>query len=160
MDRAPIELTGRAGQLRKLLVSRLPPEREPTLVHGDYHFGNLLFRGPDVVAILDWEIAEIGQPLLDLGCLCTVAYRRRYRDAPNPGKSIDVSVEQLRELYGATPTEFNWYFGLSLYKYAAILGYNLMLHRRGKRLDPMYERQTNTIVGMIDDGIAVLEPGA
>jgi hypothetical protein len=53
-----------------------------------------------------------------------------------------------------------WYLAMSLYKYAAIFGYNLMLHRRGKRPDPMYEGLTDTIVGMIDEGIALLEPGA
>jgi hypothetical protein len=53
-----------------------------------------------------------------------------------------------------------WYLAMSLYKYASIFGYNLMLHRRGKRPDPMYERLTDTIVGMIDEGIALLEPSA
>ena len=53
-----------------------------------------------------------------------------------------------------------WYLALSLYKYAAIFGYNLMLHRRGKRPDPMYEGLTDTIVGMIDEGIALLEHSA
>ena len=50
----------------------------------------------------------------------------------------------------------NWYVAMSLYKYAAILGYNLMLHRRGKRPDPMYEGLTTTITGMIDEGIDLL----
>ena len=35
-----------------------------------------------------------------------------------------------------------------------------MLHRRGKRPDPMYEQLTDTITGMIDEGIAVIEHGA
>ena len=52
-----------------------------------------------------------------------------------------------------------WYLAMSLYKYAAIFGYNLMLHRRGKRPDPMYEGLTDTITGMVDEGIALLEPG-
>ena len=48
---------------------------------------------------------------------------------------------------------------MSLYKYAAIFGYNLMLHRRGKRPDPMYEGLTTTITGMIDEGIELLDRG-
>jgi aminoglycoside phosphotransferase (APT) family kinase protein len=120
----------------------------------------MLFRGPEVVAVLDWEIAEIGQPLLDLGCLCIVSHRRRYKGAPNPGGTIDVPVEDLYRLYGADPDEMRWYLALSLYKYASIFGYNLMLHRRGKRPDPMYEGLTDTIVGMIEEGIALLEPSA
>jgi aminoglycoside phosphotransferase (APT) family kinase protein len=157
MERAPEELTVRAGDLGGLLAARLPAERKPTLVHGDFHYGNMLFKGPEVVAVLDWEIAEIGQPLLDLGCLCIVSHRRKYEGAPNPGGSIDVAVEDLYRLYGADPDEMRWYLALSLYKYASIFGYNLMLHRRGKRPDPMYEGLTDTIVGMIEEGIALLE---
>ena len=160
MERAPQELTGRAGELGGHLAARVPAERAPTLVHGDYHYGNMLFKGHEVVAVLDWEIAQIGQPLLDLGCLCIVSHRRRYEGAPNPGGSIDIAVEDLYRLYGADAAEMRWYLAMSLYKYAAIFGYNLMLHRRGKRPDPMYEGLTDTITGMIDEGIALLEPGA
>lgn len=160
MERAPEELTTRAGSLGGLLAARIPAEREPTLVHGDYHYGNMLFSGPEVVAVLDWEIAEIGQPLLDLGCLCIVSHRRKYEGAPNPGGSIDVALDELYRLYGADPEEMRWYLAMSLYKYASIFGYNLMLHRRGKRPDPMYEGLTDTIVGMIDEGIALLDPSA
>ncbi|TME37561.1 MAG: phosphotransferase family protein [Chloroflexi bacterium] len=156
MQRAPEELTTRAGELGGLLAAQVPVVRGPTLVHGDYHYGNMLFRGHEVAAILDWEIAEIGQPLLDLGCLCIVAIRRQYQGAPNPGGAISVSVDQLFGVYGVEADEMRWYAAMSLYKYAAIFGYNLMLHRRGRRPDPMYEGLTDTIVGMIDEGIALL----
>jgi aminoglycoside phosphotransferase (APT) family kinase protein len=159
MQRAPEELTSRAGELGGLLAVQIPAERAPTLVHGDYHYGNMLFRGPEVVAVLDWEIAQIGQPLLDLGCLCIVSIRRQYQGAPNPGGAIDVSIDDLYRLYGADPEEMRWYAAMSLYKYASIFGYNLMLHRRGKRPDPMYEGLTTTITGMIAEGIQLLDRG-
>jgi aminoglycoside phosphotransferase (APT) family kinase protein len=149
MQRAPEELTTRAGELGGLLAAEVPEPRAPTLVHGDYHYGNMLFRGAEVVAVLDWEIAEIGQPLLDLGCLAVVAVR-------HPGDWPDVDLAQLLDAYGVSEDEMRWYLAMSMYKYAAIFGYNLMLHRRGKRPDPMYEGLTTTITGMIDEGVELL----
>ena len=149
MQRAPEDLTTRAGELGGLLAEKVPAERAPVLVHGDYHYGNMLFRGPQVIAILDWEVAEIGQPLLDLGALCVVAGR-------HPGEWPALKTEDVLADYGVEPEEMRWYLAMSLYKYASIFGYNLMLHRRGKRPDPMYEGLTDTITGMIDAGIGLL----
>jgi aminoglycoside phosphotransferase (APT) family kinase protein len=55
--------------LRDYLAARVPSTFKPGLMHGDYHFGNLLFdeNTGDLVAVLDWEMATIGDPLLDLG---------------------------------------------------------------------------------------------
>ena len=66
-------------------------------------------------------------------------------------------MDELFQLYGVEADEMRWYAAMSLYKYASIFGYNLMLHRRGKRPDPMYEGLTDTITGMIEEGIAVIE---
>ena len=158
MERAAPDLTGRAGELGLLLADKVPAERTPTLVHGDYHMGNLLFHGPQVAAVLDWEIAQIGQPLLDLACLCVMVARKRFDGGTAPGGTIDVEIGDFIRLYKADPDEMRWYLAMSLYKYAAIFGYNLMLHRKGRRPDPMYESQAmaRTIGGMIDDGIEML----
>jgi aminoglycoside phosphotransferase (APT) family kinase protein len=149
MQRAPEELTARAGGLGGLLAAQVPIEGRPALVHGDYHPGNMLFRGGEVVAILDWEIAEIGQPLLDLAALCVVPSR-------HPGEWPALPDADVIALYGVDESEMPWYLAMTLYKYASIFGYNLMLHRRGKRPDPMYEGLTDTIVAMIDEGIELL----
>lgn len=158
MQRAAPELTERAPELGLALAQRLPEERPPTLVHADYHMGNMLFRGAEVAAVLDWEIAEIGQPLIDLGCLVVMVARRRFGGGTAPGGTLDVEMREFLDLYGAGGDEMRWYLGFSLYKYAAILGYNLMLHRKGRRPDPMYEQESmyRTISGMIDDGIGLM----
>jgi len=149
MQRAPEELTMRAGELGGLLAGQVPVEGRPTIVHGDYHYGNLLFDGTRPTAVLDWEIAELGQPLLDLGALCVVAGR-------HPGDWPVIPQREMFELYGADESEMRWYIAMTLYKYASIFGYNLMLHRKGRRPDPMYEGLTDTIVAMIETGIGLL----
>ncbi|HJZ37306.1 MAG TPA: phosphotransferase family protein [Solirubrobacterales bacterium] len=49
------------------LRERMPDPIEPTLVHGDYRIGNCLSEDGRVTAILDWEIAYLGDPRYDLG---------------------------------------------------------------------------------------------
>jgi aminoglycoside phosphotransferase (APT) family kinase protein len=48
-----------------------PSAWTPGIMHGDYHAANVMFSrtGPEVVAIVDWEMSTIGDPLLDLGWL-------------------------------------------------------------------------------------------
>ena len=52
-----------------------PPSEQTTVVHGDFRLGNLIV-GPDGLrAVLDWELAHLGDPIEDLGWLCVRAWR-------------------------------------------------------------------------------------
>jgi aminoglycoside phosphotransferase (APT) family kinase protein len=55
------------------LAASLPPSQRTTLVHGDYKLDNVVFAAgagaPRLVAILDWEMATVGDPRADLGYL-------------------------------------------------------------------------------------------
>lgn len=68
------------------LKERVPPETtELTLVHGDFRHGNLMI-GPDGVrAVLDWELAHIGDPMEDLGWICVNSWRFGNIDNPVGG---------------------------------------------------------------------------
>jgi aminoglycoside phosphotransferase (APT) family kinase protein len=157
MDRAPEELTGDAPRVAQVLEACQPIEQGPVLVHADFHYGNMLFRDGRVVALLDWEIAQLGQPLLDLACLVVVARGSRTGEDRVPGGgSVAVPDDVLLGMYGADPEEFRWYLAFTYYKYASIFGYNLMLHRRGKRPDPVYEERTTTIVDFIAEAHRIL----
>jgi aminoglycoside phosphotransferase (APT) family kinase protein len=61
-----------------------PPE-EMTLVHGDFRHGNLII-GPDGVrAVLDWELAHLGDPMEELGWVCVNSWRFGEIDKPVGG---------------------------------------------------------------------------
>ncbi|HTX50991.1 MAG TPA: phosphotransferase family protein [Caulobacteraceae bacterium] len=68
------------------LDERCPPDpREMKLVHGDFRNGNLMI-GPDGVrAVLDWEIAHVGDPMEDFGWICTGSWRFGQMDKPVGG---------------------------------------------------------------------------
>ncbi|MDQ2813848.1 MAG: phosphotransferase family protein [Actinomycetota bacterium] len=58
------------AELVARLTDRLPPEGETTLVHGDFRLDNVLVTvspQPRITAVVDWEMATLGDPLADLG---------------------------------------------------------------------------------------------
>jgi aminoglycoside phosphotransferase (APT) family kinase protein len=57
------------------LDANRPPAGRPAIVHGDFRLGNVIV-GPDGLrAVLDWELAHVGDPMEDLGWLCVKAWR-------------------------------------------------------------------------------------
>jgi aminoglycoside phosphotransferase (APT) family kinase protein len=61
------------------------PSEQVTLVHGDFRHGNLII-GPDGVrAVLDWELAHLGDPMEDLGWICVNSWRFGEIDKPVGG---------------------------------------------------------------------------
>jgi aminoglycoside phosphotransferase (APT) family kinase protein len=60
----------------KRLARAALPEVEPSLVHGDFRNGNLMIHPEHgLAAVLDWELAHIGDPAADLGWLCVNSWR-------------------------------------------------------------------------------------
>ena len=57
--------------LTRRLTAAAPPQRELTLVHGDFHLGNVITSAESgaVAAVLDWELATLGDPLADVGTM-------------------------------------------------------------------------------------------
>jgi aminoglycoside phosphotransferase (APT) family kinase protein len=68
------------------LRRRLPPPVEPRLLHGDFRNGNIMFHPEQgVAAVLDWELAHIGDPAEDMGWICTNSWRFGRPDRPVGG---------------------------------------------------------------------------
>ena len=61
------------------LADNAPPDDMPlSLVHGDFRHGNLMIDEQGVAAVLDWELAHVGDPMEDLGWLCVNSWRFGY----------------------------------------------------------------------------------
>jgi aminoglycoside phosphotransferase (APT) family kinase protein len=60
------------------LVENAPEldEDDMVVVHGDYRFGNLLWQGTRIAAVVDWERAMLGDPMADVGFICMPLSRR------------------------------------------------------------------------------------
>ena len=59
----------------KWLKPRMAKAKRQTLVHGDFRHGNLLISPQGVEAALDWELTHIGDPMEDIGWICTNSWR-------------------------------------------------------------------------------------
>lgn len=57
------------------LERHCPEPAEPALLHGDFRMGNLVVDESGITAVLDWELAHVGDPLEDLAYLCTPSWR-------------------------------------------------------------------------------------
>jgi aminoglycoside phosphotransferase (APT) family kinase protein len=67
------------------LMDHLPAEFESTLVHNDFRNGNFMVNTQGINAVLDWEIAHIGDPMRDLGWICTNSWRFGKTELPVGG---------------------------------------------------------------------------
>jgi len=110
------------------LQKNRPSQFRPGIMHGDYHLANVMFRndGPELAAIVDWELATIGDPLLDFGLVLTTW--------PRPDDPTSMKIEpwagfpDTRELtahYAANSdsdlSALTWYEVLACFKLGILL---------------------------------------
>jgi aminoglycoside phosphotransferase (APT) family kinase protein len=110
------------------LDANRPPSWTPGIIHGDFHFSNVLMRrdGPGLAAIVDWELTTIGDPLLDLGNLLATWPGG---DGVAPTGSIDApglpSKAEVVARYAEGSTRdlssIGWYEVLACYRLGCIL---------------------------------------
>jgi aminoglycoside phosphotransferase (APT) family kinase protein len=131
------------------LRDHLPESPPATVVHGDYRLGNTMM-GPEpparIVAVFDWEMATIGDPLADLGYLCTL-----WTDPDDPDMGMfELSavtreegfptraelVARYEERSGRSMTDIRWYQTLALWKSVVFMEGNYKRAVSGSTDDP------------------------
>lgn len=112
------------------LQEKQPKTFKPGIMHGDYHAANVMFSltGPELVAIVDWEMCTIGDPLLDLGWMLATWYRPG-TEAVLPNQLMTVgglaTPDELVEQYARNTTRdlsaIDWYAVMACFKLGIIL---------------------------------------
>jgi len=90
--------------VRNWLVDTRPTSERTCVVHGDFRLGNVIVGADGLRAVIDWELAHVGDPMEDLGWLCVKAWRF---GSPLPVAGVG-RYEQLFEAYeaaGGAPVE-------------------------------------------------------
>jgi aminoglycoside phosphotransferase (APT) family kinase protein len=117
------------------LGQNLPDSPPSTVVHGDYRLGNVMLAGDAparIVAIFDWELSTIGDPLADVGYLTVTWAQADDPDDTSFGSlsaatrregfmTRDELIERYEERSGRPMACVNWYQALALWKAAVFM---------------------------------------
>ena len=112
------------------LERRRPPPTPASVVHGDYNLANVMFSGTTVVAVLDWELTALGDPLADLGALLAywgaagrvlIASRGGHLPDANPGMAgADELVSRYEAAIGERADDLPFFEAMATAKLAVI----------------------------------------
>jgi len=116
------------------LGTRTIPPRETVVVHGDYRMGNVIVNESGLAAVLDWELAHLGDPIEDLGWFCVRAWRFGNDDLPAGGicdrERLVVAYERARGVR-VDRAAVRWWEIFGNLKWAVICIMQAETHRRG-----------------------------
>jgi len=138
-------------KIRDWLASHIPPPQPPTIVHGDFKLDNVMWRdtdAPKAIALFDWEMSTIGDPIADIGWMLTYWTETTDTDLhrsvvssmnPDPGYLSRAEMIALYEKKsGRAMNNINFYQAFALFKLAIILEGSYSRHLSGQADDPIF----------------------
>jgi aminoglycoside phosphotransferase (APT) family kinase protein len=87
------------------LRANAPEPAEPRLVHGDFRLGNFIVDEQGLAAVIDWELAHLGDPAEDIGWLCIRSWRFGNDDRPVAGAGKLDEFVSAYEAAGGAPVD-------------------------------------------------------
>jgi aminoglycoside phosphotransferase (APT) family kinase protein len=149
-------------EVRDWLADNLPESPGSTIVHGDYRLGNVMVANDPparLVAIFDWELSTIGDPLADVGYL-TVTWAQSDDPADNTFARLSAATRKpgfmtraeltarYEEQSGRSVSALNWYQALAMWKAAVFMEGNFKRYTLGASDDPY--------LALFDEGVPAL----
>jgi aminoglycoside phosphotransferase (APT) family kinase protein len=149
------------------LRANTPTVSTPGLMHGDYSFANVMI-APDeparIAAVVDWELATIGDPLLDLGHLLsswsdatTGPTWAHYIDWSNGFRSRAEAAERYAARTGRNVERLDFYMTLALFRLAVLLEGSYARFRRGQSDNPRHAAFEQRVPDLIDQALRTIE---
>jgi aminoglycoside phosphotransferase (APT) family kinase protein len=154
--------------LHRALGEAVPRSQRATIVHGDYRLDNAIVDGADrIAAVLDWEMATLGDPLADLGLLCVY-----WTGLPAVGGALPSAVdaargfpghEELVERYALRSAldvaALPWYIAFGYFKLAVIAEGIHYRYLQGQTVGAGFERMGALVPGLVRRGLDTLGLG-
>jgi len=160
-----------ANALIARLRERLPVSGAPAIVHNDYKFDNVIVDAADptqLVAVLDWDMCTLGDPLADLGNV--LALWMEAHDPPAASSSMMPTnapgfpsragiVERYARATGRDCSRAAWYHTFNVFRYAVIAQQIYARFRRGQTQDERFRSFGFWVAGLVAAGTALADEG-
>jgi aminoglycoside phosphotransferase (APT) family kinase protein len=154
-----------AQELFERLAADVPMESATGIVHGDFRLDNVLIDDQDrATAVLDWEMATLGDPLTDLALMLTydwlgAALGEMVTDASlAPGYlTEDAILDRYATSSDRDLARFGWYRGLAAFKLAAILEGIHYRFLAGHTIGEGFDGIAEAIDPLLDAGLSALD---
>jgi aminoglycoside phosphotransferase (APT) family kinase protein len=160
------------GDLHESLTAAVPEQRRSTVVHGDYRLDNLVLGDDGAVrAVLDWEMATLGDPLADVGLLLAYWEGLGGGDGgiaaapglvPGPGSGFPPGPDLVAWYARASGTDVDdlaWYVAFGYFKIAVILEGVHRRHALGQTLGGGFEGIGAIVPPLVGAGSRMLDEG-
>ena len=158
-------------QIGGWLASRIPESLPATIVHGDYRLGNTMFAAgapARLIAIFDWEMATIGDPLADVGYM--LMHWTEPGDARGKFNLNNVTLRpgfptraeltaRYEERSGRSVGALDWYVTLALWKAVVFMEGNYKRALAGSTDDPYLKSFGEGVIEIADRALAVTRDG-
>jgi aminoglycoside phosphotransferase (APT) family kinase protein len=154
------------------LLRNMPKESGAAVIHNDYKYDNVLLDPKDltrIVAVLDWEMATIGDPLMDLGSFIgywadpddlTALRARAYGPTYLPGSLSRLQlVERYAQTSGRAVGPILFYYVFALFKIAVIVQQIYKRYVEGSTRDPRFASLIGWVQVMAYQAERALEKG-
>ncbi|HEX4790688.1 MAG TPA: phosphotransferase family protein [Actinospica sp.] len=160
------ELAG-IDELRDRLADALPADPRTAIVHGDYRLDNVIFGADDrIAAVVDWEMATLGDPLTDIGALLLywemlVSGQGMFGTVPAGAEfpRREVLLEQYAAAGGAELDQLHWYVAFATFKLAVISEGIHYRFRAGQTVGAGFERIGEAVPVLVERGHTILNEG-
>jgi aminoglycoside phosphotransferase (APT) family kinase protein len=159
-----------ATNVASWLAEHRPDDQAPALAHGDYKLDNVLFAEsapPDLLAVVDWEMASIGDPLIDL------AWALIFHPGPEGTMPLGVAsgpafdravmptraslIERYAERSGRDVGAIDWYHVFARWNLAIVLEGSYAKFLRGESKKPVHEYFGKQADLLLDSATSIVE---
>ncbi|RSM55856.1 acyl-CoA dehydrogenase [Actinoplanes sp. ATCC 53533] len=157
------------AELHRLLVRATPPESGASIVHGDYRLDNVILAHDDpgtILAIVDWEMATLGDPLADLGLtlvywdpVCAPVLGVRHAPTANAGFPTGPQLaKRYAERSSRDASTLGFYQALGYLKLAVIAEGIHARHLAGQTVGTGFDTVGTAVPALLRAGLDTLTP--